>query len=727
LFSSKLIKKYPMKRTLYPIVFSFIVLIAAPVLNAQVLVSDNPAATADPAAMLDIQSTSKGLLVPRMSTAQRNVIPSPPTSMIIYQTNGTPGLYYNMGTPATPDWQRITDATAPVGLWSQTGSDIYYDLGNVGINTNSPSAELDVYGSIWAFDSIYVDGRPGRLFINGQTAYEPAIRFGYEGNADFKLHIDDPASNPYLSITSDQVEDLWGINMVGTVWHDYAGTGAAPAYALFSDDEFPTLYIDNWGITGSANCIQAVLRDPGADPNSTVIGGWNKGDGNGVYGEYDHDAPTYSNFGYLGTDNNGAYGHFKIGSTTEATYGALGSSGSGAWGVHDNSDNQGNLGLSSFGVQGTHGTSDYWGAIGGSTWGVYARMTPDGSSQVLADGDFAIKGVGVEIGSLGNRGANYALGNQVGGIEGYNTAGTRYSAGVAGYTDDDDADGRTSGVFGGIEDASAWGALGYENSSNNNYGGYMTTTSPGAKSNNGMASSIGLGAYGDLFGAHVDGEVYGLYASGGEYAMYSDGDVYKTGADVHLQTDNSGQNNVMYTLVSPDMTIQTYGIGQLSGGKSSIQFDDAFANVVSDNEPIVVTITPIGASEGVYLQNVDSKGFSVVENRDGKSNVQFSWIAIGKRSGYENRSLPQDVIASDYNTKIQTGLHNDADVSSDGEGLYYENGKLIVGSPPNTKSNFVSTEEKTDAVKIERKSMNALEQQKVDKNTAVKAGTPDNN
>ena len=183
----------------------------------------------------------------------------------------------------------------------------------------------------------------------------------------------------------------------------------------------------------------------------------------------------------------------------------------------------------------------------------------------------------------------------------------------------------------------------------------------------------------------------------------------------------------MYTLVSPEMTIQTYGIGQLSGGKSVISFDDAFANVVSDNEPVIVTITPIGATQGVYLETVDGKGFTVMENNAGKSNVQFSWIAIGKRAGYENKSLPQDVVASDYNTKIQTGLHNDADVTTDGEGLYHQNGNLIVGKLPETKSNFTTTEKKVNSEKIERKPMKALDQNKVDKDAVVKKANPNNN
>jgi hypothetical protein len=41
---------------------------------------------ADASSMLDISSTSKGLLIPRMSTAQRNGIPSPATSLLIFNT-----------------------------------------------------------------------------------------------------------------------------------------------------------------------------------------------------------------------------------------------------------------------------------------------------------------------------------------------------------------------------------------------------------------------------------------------------------------------------------------------------------------------------------------------------------------------------------------------------------------------------------------------------------------
>lgn len=44
-------------------------------------------------AMLDIQSTTKGFLPPRMTSTQRTAISSPATGLMVYQTDGTVGIY----------------------------------------------------------------------------------------------------------------------------------------------------------------------------------------------------------------------------------------------------------------------------------------------------------------------------------------------------------------------------------------------------------------------------------------------------------------------------------------------------------------------------------------------------------------------------------------------------------------------------------------------------------
>ncbi|MEM6261626.1 MAG: hypothetical protein AAGI38_03890 [Bacteroidota bacterium] len=62
-------------------------------LAAQVGINANNSSP-DPSAMLDINSTDKGMLAPRMSMAQRDAIAAPATGLLIYQTDETEGFYY---------------------------------------------------------------------------------------------------------------------------------------------------------------------------------------------------------------------------------------------------------------------------------------------------------------------------------------------------------------------------------------------------------------------------------------------------------------------------------------------------------------------------------------------------------------------------------------------------------------------------------------------------------
>lgn len=51
--------------------------------------------------ILEMKSTAKGVLIPRMTLTQRNAIASPATGLLIYQTNSTAGFYYYSGTAWT--------------------------------------------------------------------------------------------------------------------------------------------------------------------------------------------------------------------------------------------------------------------------------------------------------------------------------------------------------------------------------------------------------------------------------------------------------------------------------------------------------------------------------------------------------------------------------------------------------------------------------------------------
>lgn len=87
--------------------------------DAQNVAINNTAATADPSAILDVNSSTKGMLIPRMTEAQRIAIASPATGLLVFQTNNTAGFYYNAGTPGSPTWLALQSILSG---WSTTGN-----------------------------------------------------------------------------------------------------------------------------------------------------------------------------------------------------------------------------------------------------------------------------------------------------------------------------------------------------------------------------------------------------------------------------------------------------------------------------------------------------------------------------------------------------------------------------------------------------------------------------
>lgn len=63
--------------------------------------------TPDSSAKLEVASTNKGILIPRMTSAQRDAIANPANGLLVYQTDGIIGFYVNSGSSGTPNWTRI--------------------------------------------------------------------------------------------------------------------------------------------------------------------------------------------------------------------------------------------------------------------------------------------------------------------------------------------------------------------------------------------------------------------------------------------------------------------------------------------------------------------------------------------------------------------------------------------------------------------------------------------
>lgn len=101
-----------------------ILILTNTLVNAQVKIGDNPT-TINANSVLEIESTNKGLLMPRVPlTATTNASPllAHIAGMTVYNTatagDVTPGYYYNDGTK----WVRLAAATQLNNYWSITGN-----------------------------------------------------------------------------------------------------------------------------------------------------------------------------------------------------------------------------------------------------------------------------------------------------------------------------------------------------------------------------------------------------------------------------------------------------------------------------------------------------------------------------------------------------------------------------------------------------------------------------
>jgi len=192
---------------------------------------NNNGSQANNSAMLDVSSTSKGILIPRMSTAQRTSILSPATGLMVYDTDfnqfwywdgtawvaaigpigptgatGATGVTGVTGLPGTTGLNGVTGPTGVTGVTGSTGplvagtfgqtlrhdgttwvaNSILYNNGtNVGVNTTSPLESLDVTGNIKASGTAYWGNSGARSETRNDAGLSGATaRSGfYETNA----------------------------------------------------------------------------------------------------------------------------------------------------------------------------------------------------------------------------------------------------------------------------------------------------------------------------------------------------------------------------------------------------------------------------------------------------------------------------------------------------------------------------------------------------------------
>lgn len=132
------------------LIISLLFGITVPLFSQNVAINED-GSPPDNSAMLDISSTDKGVLIPRMTQAQKNAILQPATGLLIYQTDADSGFHYNQGTPASPDWIQLVsvlNATPNIEEVLQSGNDAngqdLFGVARLGIGVSSTTLEAQI-------------------------------------------------------------------------------------------------------------------------------------------------------------------------------------------------------------------------------------------------------------------------------------------------------------------------------------------------------------------------------------------------------------------------------------------------------------------------------------------------------------------------------------------------------------------------------------------------------
>jgi hypothetical protein len=128
-------------------------------------------------AKLDVSSVDKGFLPPRMTSSQRDAIPSPAAGLMVYQTDGTSGLYYYNGAA----WIYIINSSTNIVsvVNGGTGTTTSTGTGSVVLNT-SPSFTTPSLGAASA-TSIVVPTITGGTGTTQNLTFKPTSGNGTTG------------------------------------------------------------------------------------------------------------------------------------------------------------------------------------------------------------------------------------------------------------------------------------------------------------------------------------------------------------------------------------------------------------------------------------------------------------------------------------------------------------------------------------------------------------------
>jgi hypothetical protein len=371
-----------------------------------------------------------------------------------------------------------------------------------------------------------------------------------------------------------------------------------------------------------------------------------------------------------------------------------------------------NLGEFFVGATGTVAPGDLFGSVSNATFpfavngysafngaGVYGSITGGTTQFAGVQGEYQSTAAGT-FNTAGVRGSNQSTAAGTGfrlqsttgpraGVIGTTTAGSgQYTFGVHGSMGSTDT---RAGAVIGDDFGIALGVLGYYAANQVDYSvygfgrAYETGVSGGRNALSTPNTHIGLGIYGGVMGGWVRGLMYGMHVKGEEYGLYVDGKTYTNAPMVELVTTDNGKRTPVYTVTSMTPEIYLRGKAKLENGGQYVRFDESFSKMAGKNaDDLVVTVSPLGNSKGIYIAEQDANGFWVRENDNGQSNVSFSWIAVATRTdeAANKTTHAPELLEPDFDKNMNRVMFNDNNKTDRPQPLWWDGTKVRFDNPP---------------------------------------------
>ncbi|MCB9317023.1 MAG: tail fiber domain-containing protein [Lewinellaceae bacterium] len=235
-----------MKKHLYLL----LLLLTVTTLSAQVAINQDNS-TPDPSAMLDVKSSDKGMLVPRMTTAQRDAIASPATGLLVFDTDTESFWYRDSGS-----WVRL------ISGWGLTGN----------------AGTVDGTNFIGTTDDVPLDFRVNntRGLRIEPTVSSPNLIGGFSGNTVATGIFGATISGGGNAVYENQITANYG-TIGGGVRNIVSGSSSAVSGGFYNTASGNGAMIgggENNTASGDQSVVSGGLENTASGPQSTVVGGF---------------------------------------------------------------------------------------------------------------------------------------------------------------------------------------------------------------------------------------------------------------------------------------------------------------------------------------------------------------------------------------------------------------------------------------------------------------------